>query len=134
MYAKGIDILITPTADDRDTWQATLQHIACEGRCFVVSCNQFVTKDTYPEDIAFYTDIADDPDIMCRGGSAVVGPLGQYITQPYYGKEGVLVADLDLSLIAQSRYDFDVVGHYSRPDVFQLSVQEAKQQGVLFAK
>ncbi len=134
MYAKGIDILITPTADDRDTWQATLQHIACEGRCFVVSCNQFVTKDTYPEDIAFYTDIADDPDIMCRGGSAVVGPLGQYITQPYYGKEGVLVADLDLSLIAQSRYDFDVVGHYSRPDVFKLSVQEAKQQGVLFAK
>jgi nitrilase len=127
MYAKGIDILITPTADARDTWQATLQHIACEGRCFVVSSNQYVTKDTYPADLACYDEIMDDPEVICRGGSAIVGPLGEYITPPLYGEEGLLIADLDMSLVTQSRYDFDAVGHYSRPDVFQLIVNEQKQ-------
>jgi nitrilase len=132
MYAKGIDILITPTADARDTWQATLQHIACEGRCFVVSSNQFVTKDTYPTDLACYEDISQDPQVLCRGGSAIVGPLGEYIAGPLFDQEGLLIADLNLSLVAQSRYDFDAVGHYSRPDVFQLIVNEEKQNIVQF--
>lgn len=132
MYAKGIDILITPTADARDTWQATLRHIACEGRCFVLSSNQFVTKDTYPADLACYDDILQDPDILCRGGSAVVEPLGEYIAGPLYDCEGLIVADLDMSLVTKSRYDFDVVGHYSRPDVFQLTVNESAQSIVRF--
>jgi nitrilase len=132
MYAKGIDILVTPTADARDTWQATLQHIACEGRCFVVSSNQFVTKDTYPKDLAYYGDVANDADIVSRGGSTVVGPLGAYVAPPLFGEEGLVFADLDLSLIPQSRYDFDVVGHYSRPDVFQLRVNEASREHVVF--
>lgn len=128
MYAQGVDIFITPTADARDTWQATIRHIACEGRCFVVSSNQFVTKDSYPADLACYEDIKDDPDIMCRGGSAIVGPLGEYVVEPLYNQEGLLIADLDLSLVAQSRFDFDAVGHYSRPDVFQLVVNRQKQE------
>ncbi|EJL40846.1 MULTISPECIES: carbon-nitrogen hydrolase family protein [Brevibacillus] len=134
MYAQGIDIFITPTADARDTWQATIQHIACEGRCFVISCNQFVTKDTYPTDLACYDDIRQDPDILCRGGSAIVGPLGEYIVEPLYNQEGILIANLDLSLVTQSRYDFDVVGHYSRPDVFQLIVNRQKQDIVRVSK
>jgi nitrilase len=133
MYAKGIDILITPTADARDTWQATLQHIACEGRCFVVSCNQFVTKDTYPTDLACYEEIREEPEILCRGGSAIVGPLGEYIAAPLYDKEGILISDLDLSLVEQSRYDFDVVGHYNRPDVFQLTVNDRKQDIIRYS-
>jgi nitrilase len=127
MYAKGIDIFITPTADARDTWQATLRHIACEGRCFVVSCNQFATKASYPSDLACYEDIKEDPDILSRGGSAIVGPLGEYIVEPLYNQDGILIATLDLSQVTQSRYDFDVVGHYSRPDVFQLNVNDKKQ-------
>jgi nitrilase len=132
MYAKGIDILITPTADARDTWQSTIQHIACEGRCFVVSSNQYVTKDTYPTDLACYDEIKDEPDVLSRGGSAVIGPLGEYIATPLYGQEGLVIADLDMSLVVQSRYDFDAVGHYSRPDVFQLRVNEEKQSIVRF--
>ncbi len=134
MYAKGIDILITPTADARDTWQATLRHIACEGRCFVVSSNQFVTKQTYPADLACYEDIAQDPDILCRGGSAIVGPLGEYVVPPLFDQEGLLIADLDMSLVIRSRYDFDVVGHYNRPDIFQLIVNEEKQDIVRYKK
>lgn len=128
MYAQGIDILITPTADARDTWQATLRHIACEGRCFVVSCNQFVTKESYPDDLACYEDIRSDPDILCRGGSAIVGPLGDYVAEPLYNREGILTAELDLSQVTQSRFDFDVTGHYSRPDVFQLVINGQKQE------
>ncbi|GGG02973.1 carbon-nitrogen hydrolase family protein [Paenibacillus abyssi] len=132
MYAKGIDILITPTADARDTWQSTLQHIALEGRCFVLSSNQFVKKESYPSDMASYAEIANDPDILCRGGSAIVGPLGEFITPPLYDTEGMLLAELDRSLVTQSRYDFDVTGHYNRPDVFQLLVNESKRSIVSF--
>lgn len=128
LYAQGIDIFITPTADARDTWQSTLRHIACEGRCFVVSCNQYATKASYPADLACYDDIRDQPDLLSRGGSAIVGPLGEYIVEPLYNEEGILLASLDLSLVTQSRYDFDVVGHYSRPDVFQLTVNMKKQR------
>lgn len=127
MYAKGIDIYIAPTADARDTWQATIRHIACEGRCYVISCNQFATKASYPADLACYEDVKEDADILSRGGSAIVGPLGEYVAQPLYNQEGILMAELDLSQVAQSRFDFDVAGHYSRPDVFQLIVNDKKQ-------
>ncbi|MNO15948.1 Nitrilase [compost metagenome] len=127
MYAQGIDIYIAPTADARDTWQATIRHIACEGRCYVLSCNQFTTKATYPDDLAYYDDIQEDSDVLSRGGSAIVGPLGEYIVEPLYNQEGVLYATLDLNEVTRSRFDFDVVGHYSRPDVFQLAVNNQKQ-------
>lgn len=124
MYAKGVEILLAPTADARDTWHATLQHIACEGRCFVLGCNQFVTKDMYPSDLPMIQELEDQPDVMCRGGSAIVSPLGDVIAGPLYGEEGILYADLDLAEVVQARFDFDPVGHYARPDVLQLVVNE----------
>jgi len=127
MYAQGIDIYIAPTADARDTWQSTIRHIACEGRCFVLSSNQYVTKSTYPPDLAYYDDLQNDAEILSPGGSAIVGPLGDYVAQPLYNEEGILIATLDLSEVVQSRFDFDVVGHYSRPDVFQLVVNNTPQ-------
>jgi len=124
MYSKGVEIYLAPTADPRDTWQATLRHIACEGRCFVMGCNQFVTKDMYPDDLEGLEDLDLQPEIMCRGGSSIISPLGEVIAGPLYNEEGILYADLDLNDITQSKYDFDVVGHYARPDVFQLVVNE----------
>ena len=122
MYSKGVDIYLAPTADARDSWQATLRHIACEGRCFVLGCNQFVTKSMYPADLDGIEDLVDQPEIMCRGGSAIISPLGDVIAGPLYNKEGILYADLDLAEVARSKFDFDVMGHYARPDVFQLMV------------
>mgnify|MGYP000857350215 CR=1 FL=1 len=130
LYAKGVTIYLAPTADSRESWQSTLRHIAMEGRCFVLGCNQYVTKDMYPADLACYDDLAVSPQVMCRGGSAIIGPLGQYIAEPVFDREELLVADLDLSLIQKSRYDFDVMGHYARPDVFELVVNEEKKGGV----
>lgn len=134
MYAKGVQIYIAPTADARDVWQSTLRHIALEGRCFVLSCNQYVTKDMYPTDLACYHELESSPYEMCRGGSAIVGPLGEYLVEPVYGREDILIADLDLRLIASSQFDFDVVGHYARPDVFQLLVNEEKQESVTWVR
>ena len=112
MYARGVELYVAPTADARDSWQATMRHIALEGRCFVLGCNQFVTKNMHPADLPCLDELAPQPEIMCRGGSVIVGPLGDVLAGPLYDAEGILTADLDLGEIVRARLDFDVVGHY----------------------
>ena len=131
LYTKGVEIYLAPTADARDGWQATIQHIALEGRCFVLACNQYVTKSMYPRDLGpeALTDLELAPEEMCRGGSAILSPLGDYLAGPLYGREGILYADLDPDAIAGARFDFDPVGHYARPDVFTFAVDERAQRG-----
>jgi nitrilase len=130
MYAKGVEIYLAPTADSRDNWQATVRHIASEGRCFVLGCNQFVTKSMYPHDLEGIEDLESQPEVMCRGGSVIVSPLGDVMAGPLFDEEGILFADLDLGDVARSKMDLDVVGHYARPDIFQLIVNEDPQQQV----
>jgi nitrilase len=132
LYSQGVDIYLAPTADARPTWQATLQHIACEGRCFVLGCNQFVTKSMYPPDLAGIGDLESQPDVLCRGGSAIISPLGDVLAGPLYDREGTLFAELDLAEVARSKFDFDVAGHYARPDVFQLKINRRPAETVSF--
>ena len=134
MYGKGVQIYLAPTADQRERWQSTLQHIALEGRCFVLGCNQYVTKSMYPKDLPGIEDLDSLPENICEGGSAIYSPLGEVIAGPLYGEEGILYAELDLAEIVQSHYDFDAVGHYSRPDILQLIVRETPQQTVVYEK
>lgn len=140
MYAKGVSLYLAPTADSRDSWQATLCHIACEGRCFVLGCNQFVTKSMYPPDLPGIEELehpasgASQPEVICRGGSAIISPLGEVLAGPLYDQEGILTADLDLGEIARSKFDFDVTGHYARPDIFQLTVDESPRPPVRFER
>ena len=124
MYGKGVEIYIAPTADQRDSWHATMRHIGFEGRCFVLGCNQYVDKSMYPTDLIGVEDLKDQPDIICRGGSTIISPMGGVLAGPLYDKEGILYADLDRGEIARSKMDFDVVGQYARPDVFRLIVNE----------
>ena len=130
LYTKGVELYLAPTADARDGWQSTLQHIALEGRCFVLACNQYVTKSMSPRDLGpeALSDLELAPEEMCRGGSAILSPLGEYLAGPLYGKEGILYADLDPDAIAGARFDFDPVGHYARPDVFSFAVDERAQR------
>lgn len=130
MYAKGVGIYLAPTADSREVWQASMRHIALEGRCFVLGCNQYVTKDMYPADLPGVADLESQPEVMCRGGSVIVSPLGQVLAGPLFDEEGVLYADLDMSAVAQGKLDFDAVGHYDRPDVFQLKINESPRPPV----
>lgn len=88
----------------------------------------------YPANLACYNKLTSSPHEMCPGGSAIVGPLGDYIREPIFGQEDLLIADLDLRDIASSQFDFDAVGHYSRPDVFQLLVNEEKKENVQWIK
>jgi nitrilase len=134
LYGKGVEIYLAPTADARDTWQATLRHIACEGRCFVLGSNQFATKDMYPKDLPGFEDLSSQPEVLCRGGSVIIGPLGDVLAGPVYDQETILHADIDLGEIVQARLDFDVVGHYARPDVFRFTVDEAPRTTVRFQK
>jgi len=127
MYGKGVDIYLAPTADARERWQATLQHIALEGRCFVLGCNQYVHRDMYPEDLDTREELEAWPEVLCRGGSAIYGPLGEPLAGPLWEQEGILIADLDMSAIVRSKFDFDVTGHYARPDVFKLDIDESPQ-------
>ena len=124
MYAKGVEFYLAPTADASEIWQATLRHVACEGRCFVLSCNQYVTKDMYPADLPAWNELDKQPEVMCRGGSAIVSPMGQVLEGPLYDQEGILYAELDRADLVRSKVDLDVVGHYARSDVLQLLVDE----------
>jgi nitrilase len=134
MYGKGVEIYLAPTADARERWQYTLHHIALEGRCFVLGCNQFVTKSMYPKNLEGIEDLTELPEMLCRGGSVIISPLGEVIAGPLYDKEGILYANLDLAEVVRSRYDFDVVGHYSRPDILQLHVNERPKPSVFYNK
>lgn len=122
LYQQGIHIYIAPTADARDAWQSTMQHIALEGRCFVIGCNQFVNKSMYPSDLQALPEMKDQPDIMSRGGSVVVSPLGKVLAGPVFDREEVLLATLDLDDIIKSKLDFDPVGHYGRSDVLKFNM------------
>lgn len=124
MYGKGVEIYMAPTADQRDSWHATMRHIGFEGRCFVLGCNQYVDKSMYPTDLIGIEDLKDQPDVICRGGSTIISPMGGVLAGPLYDKEGILYADLDRGEIARSKMDFDAVGQYARPDVFRLIVNE----------
>jgi nitrilase len=122
MYEKGVEIWCAPTVDERDIWLTSMRHIAYEGRCFVISACQYQAAATsvLGSEITLRDRDLDVP--MIRGGSCIVSPFGEIIAGPLYGKEGLVVADVNLDDIVRARFDLDVTGHYSRPDVFRLSV------------
>jgi nitrilase len=130
MYAKGVSLYCAPTADDRDTWLPSMQHVALEGRCFVLTACQFIRRKDFPASVRL--SLGDGPDaILMRGGSAIVSPFGKVLAGPDWSGETILTADLDLREIGRGKFDFDVAGHYSRPDVFKLVVNESPANPVV---
>ncbi|KAK1261991.1 Bifunctional nitrilase/nitrile hydratase NIT4B [Acorus gramineus] len=136
LYGKGIEIYCAPTADSRDVWQASMTHIALEGGCFVLSANQFCRRKDYPPPPDYLFGVDDDlaPDaVVCAGGSVIISPSGAVLTGPNYEGEALLSADLDLGEIVKAKFDFDVVGHYSRPEILSLSVKDNPLSPVTFS-
>jgi nitrilase len=129
MYAKGIELYCAPTADPRDSWIASMRHIAVEGRCFVLSCNQFNRRRDFPPD--YPSSLGEDPEaVITRGGSCIVDPFGNFLAGPNMEGEAILTAEIDRAQIIRGKFDLDVVGHYARPDIFQLHVDERPKQPV----
>ena len=121
MYRKGVELYVAPTADARDSWNSTMIHIAREGRCYVIGCNQIIRKSDYPEHLRDH--LAEDrPELLSRGGSVIVSPMGEILAGPLYGEEGLLTADANMEELVRSKMDFDVIGHYSREDVFDFYI------------
>ncbi len=129
MYAKGVEIWCAPTVDDRDIWRSTMRHIAHEGRCFLVSSCQVQPS---PAELGIVAGPWEADRPLLRGGSMIAGPLGDVLAGPLEHETGLLTAQIDLAELPRARYDFDVVGHYARPDVFSLHVDERAKQGVVF--
>ncbi len=129
MYSQRVALYCAPTADDRDTWISSMRHIALEGRCYVLTACQHLRRDAYPKD--FECELGDKPDtVLMRGGSAIIGPLGEVLVGPDYSGETILYADIAPDQIIRGKYDFDVSGHYARPDVFQLRVDTREKLAV----
>lgn len=129
LYSKGVQLYCAPTVDDRDTWAPSMGHIAFEGRCFVLSAVQFLRRGDYPTDIAEQLP-KDTRDPIIGGGSVIVNPLGKILAGPNRHGECILTAELDLDDIVEGKYDLDVVGHYARPDIFRLEVNEREMRAV----
>ncbi|MBW5420382.1 nitrilase [Streptomyces sp. BG9H] len=130
MYAKGVDVWCAPTVDDRDNWQATMRHVALEGRCFVLSACQYLLRADLPADVHPVQGEAPDT-VLIGGGSVIVSPLGEVLAGPLRDGEGILTAELDLGELARARFDLDVTGHYGRPDIFSLHVDERAKEGIV---
>jgi nitrilase len=123
LYESGVEIYIASTADDGDAWQSTLVHLARESRAFVVAPCHFQRASSYPDDFPLAA-LLEGRDLLGRGGSAILGPDGGYLAGPLYGEEGILYAELDPARLAEERQRFDPAGHYHRPDVLSLTVNE----------
>ncbi|MDE2305838.1 MAG: carbon-nitrogen hydrolase family protein [Gammaproteobacteria bacterium] len=131
MYAQGVQIWCAPTVDEREIWQCSMRHIAHEGRCFVVSACQVQPS---PAELGVEVPGWDRDRPLIRGGSLIVGPMGDVLVGPSHGQTGLLVATIDTDDLVRAHYDFDVAGHYARPDVFSLSVDTRAKRSVGFQR
>lgn len=124
LYQKGITIYISPNTNDNPEWQATIRHIAIEGKCYFINADMIVRKTSYPSGLNEAEAISRLPETVCRGGSCIVDPYGHYVTEPIWDKETIIYAELDMNLPASCKMEHDAVGHYARPDVLELKVNE----------
>jgi len=130
MYAKGVELYCAPTVDCRRTWAPTMRHIAVEGRCFVLSACQYARRSDFPADYPIDTPpiaVQNGDALLIDGGSMIVSPMGEILAGPDYEAECILAAEIDRRLIAGGKFDLDVVGHYARPDIFQLQLDERQK-------
>lgn len=124
LYQKGISLYISPNTNDNPEWQDTIRHIAIEGHCYFINCDVFFTRADYPKTASAGEEIAKLPEIACRGGSCVVDPFGHVVSDTIWDQEGIIYAELDMQKVPASKMEHDVCGHYARPDVLKLQVED----------
>ncbi len=127
LYSQGVDIWTAPTLAQGEGWIASMRHIAREGRCYVIGVNPCVHIDQIPADFPHRERVwrvkenDDDSHWIEPGNSVIVDPSGNVLAGPAHHEETILYADIDRATVRSFRRFFDPVGHYNRPDVFQLA-------------
>lgn len=132
VYAQNVEIYCAPTAAEGDVWHSAMRLIGREGSCFVVGVAPTVEKSDIPKDLPSYAEYAGDDGWVAGGDGIICGPMGDILAGPMPKEKGFLTADIDVGQVREARRAFDVVGHYSRPDIFQLSVNKSKLSPVKF--
>lgn len=133
LYAQGIDIHIAPTYDSGQGWIGTMQHIAREGGCWVISAGVALRNRDLPDDLPERDRLyPPEVDWINPGDSVVIAPGGETVAGPLHEEQGILYAEVDPARAVASRRTFDVAGHYSRPDVFTLQVNRRRQSPIEF--
>ncbi|WP_299356210.1 carbon-nitrogen hydrolase family protein [uncultured Shimia sp.] len=133
LYAQNIDIYVAPTWDCGDTWQATMQHVAREGGCWVIGCATALEASDIPTDIPYFDELFPNKDEWINPGDAVIyKPFGGICAGPMRREKGFLIAEINVEEARASRRKFDASGHYARPDVFSLSVDRQVKPPVAF--
>jgi nitrilase len=133
LYAQGVELYLAPTYDSGDGWIGTMQHISREGRCWVVCCGVALERADIPSDFPEKETLFPDDEVWINpGDSAVIAPEGEIVAGPLHEKKGILYAEIDLSIVAPAKRTLDVVGHYARPDIFTLHINNQLQSPVKF--
>lgn len=131
-YDAQPDFYCVSTVDDRPVWLPTMQTIALESRSFVLSACQYLERGMIGLGAEQFDAIqGNDPDtVLINGGSCIIAPSGEVVAGPVFGEESMLTAEIDLNDRTRGKFDMDVAGHYARPDVFELRVNEDAQRNV----
>ena len=123
MYIKGVQVYAAPTWDSSESWQIAMRYIAREGGMFVISCAQGIRMDDIPDRFEFKRYYPEGREWVNRGNSCIVDPSGKFLAGPLEAEQSILLADIDLSMIPEQKWLYDVSGHYARPDVFNFEIK-----------
>jgi len=128
LYGMGEDLHIAVWPGMKRNTEDITKFIAKEGRSFVISVSGLMRKEHFPEETPHLDKILENsPEILANGGSCIAGPDGEWILPPVIDKEELLIEELDFNRILEERQNFDVSGHYSRPDVTKLVLNTERQ-------
>ena len=133
LYSQGVEIYIAPTYDSGDAWLGSMQHIAREACCYVVGCGNLMKGSDIPDDFPDKDTLYPDAEEWVNpGDSVVIAPGGEIVAGPMNKESGILYHTLDLEKVSIAKRALDVTGHYSRPDIFQLHVNNQPQSPCVF--
>ena len=105
-------------------YKQVLNYLNAVRKCYFVNADMIIRRSSYPSDLSESDIVSQLPEYVCRGGSCIIDPYGHYLTEPVWDQEAIIYAELDMSLPSSCKMEHDVVGHYARPDILELKIND----------